>query len=82
MTVCLFLLSLASASFAAGRFFDPGHTVSAWGGFEAFAHIWMGMLLALLIVWRSQRKTRWLLTGCILVPSLVELALFLTGPYR
>jgi hypothetical protein len=40
------LFYLASAAIAAGRFAVPGSDLSWEGTYEAFAHIWVGVLIA------------------------------------
>ena len=47
---------LMSAAFGVGRFWIPGHDPSLPGTYEAFAHIWVGALLALAILKADARK--------------------------
>lgn len=40
------LLNLSFFAVSTGRFFVPGHELSLAGTYEAFAHIWVGWVMA------------------------------------
>lgn len=43
--------------FALGRFTIPGHALTGWPGlYEAFAHIWIGVLIGA-IFWTGHKKS-------------------------
>jgi len=71
------LLIAASLALSIARLFIPTDPVLSWDeAFKAAAHIFVGMMFCLLI----QRRGRWPLGWIILlVPSLLELFLFLTA---
>ena len=56
-----FWVILISLLCGIGRFFIPGHDLSLPGTYEAFAHIWVGFLLAYCIdpVLRDFYPDRW-----------------------
>lgn len=68
------LVILGSMLIALGRFTVPGHGLTYAGGYEAFAHIWVGVLLVLAIQngWKS------LPSIALAVISALELVMFLT----
>lgn len=45
--VVVWLITLSGLVVGAGRFLVPGHDLSGPGTYEAFAHIWVGVLLVL-----------------------------------
>jgi hypothetical protein len=56
------LIYLLTFFVALGRFFVPGHALSLNGTYEALAHIWVGVLIALIFVKLEFRKVAsWLL---------------------
>jgi hypothetical protein len=91
------MIVVVSLLFTVSRFWAPGHVVSGWGTWEALAHLWMGVLLTLFVqAWADKREAEWqsnaahrgasrwfwLLFVCWFVPSMVELVLFLVGPFN
>jgi hypothetical protein len=92
----MLVVVLVSLAFALSRFAAPGHPVSPWGTWEAMAHVWMGVLLASnLLTWVLYKEARsrgliakdhlrdvWIFFACWFVPSMIELALFLVGPFN
>jgi hypothetical protein len=72
--LCLIALSLA---FSVLRLFVPTDPALSWDeSFKAAAHIFVGMMVLRLM----QRRGRWPLGwACLMVPSLLELALFLAA---
>ncbi len=70
----LIALSLALAGL---RFFVPTDPALSWDeSFKAAAHIFVGMMVLRLV----QRRGRWPLGWvCLMVPSLLELGLFLAA---
>jgi hypothetical protein len=70
----IWLIFLISMIAFAGRFFLPVmHQFTVMGSYQAFAHIWVGFLLALSIVMTGtiRRIAIELLTGLILLEVLV-----------
>lgn len=67
----LFMLFIVSGLIGAGRFLVPGHDLTLPGTYEAFAHIWIGVLLTL-----SFRKNWYALTLLVLL-TILEVAMFL-----
>lgn len=73
------VLILGSIAFAAGRFTVPGHALTGWPGFyEAFAHIWVGVLIGA-IIWTPLKKTAAL--QLFLIANL-ELVMFFVDRYH
>jgi hypothetical protein len=72
----IFLL-LVSVLIFAGRFFVPGHDVSWAGTYEAFAHIWVGVLLAT-IWWKFKRPEKGWEYSRVAFYALVILTIFET----
>lgn len=72
MTLNLLLLFVGSVLVAAGRFTVPGHGLTYAGSYEAFAHIWVGVLLVL----SFQRN--WYALAMLVVLTVIEGAKFAT----
>lgn len=69
------LLIIASLLVAIGRFTIPGHPLTGWPGtYEAFAHIWMGFLIAVACIDTTSRKNALILLGAL---SALEVVKFL-----
>lgn len=74
MSMQILLIVLISLFFAVTRFGFAGHHVSAWGAWEAFAHLWCGLLIGVgLYGCRRSKAWAWASLGVI---SLLELAMF------
>ena len=72
MVIALFILSLLTCL---GRFIVPGHHLSWDGTYEAFAHIWVGFLLAVAILKPNHREFAvWLLV----IITVLEVVMFFT----
>ncbi len=73
------LFIVVSILVAVGRFFIPGHDLSWAGTYEAFAHIWVGMLLAVII--EDKLKGKRILRSdpfiCLVLITLLEVVMFL-----
>jgi hypothetical protein len=71
------ILIAVSLAFSVLRLFVPTDPTLSWDeSFKAVAHIFVGMMILRLI----QRRGHWPLGwACLLVPSLVELGLFLAA---
>ena len=54
------------------RFTLPGHGLSWPGTYEAFAHIWVGVLIVAIF----QRSTRWTAAFCLAAITVLEIAMF------
>ena len=63
------LVVMGSVLVGLGRFTVPGHGLSWPGTYEAFAHIWVGVLLCLGFV-GNHRKLAWV---ALVATSLLEL---------
>lgn len=63
-----------SAAVGIGRFFIPGHALSLPGTYEAFAHIWVGVLLALSF---QKKPNRVLAIASLLIITAIETVKFL-----
>jgi hypothetical protein len=50
----LTIIAIMSLAFGIGRFYVPGHAATIPGTYEAFAHIWIGILLVY-----GMKETRW-----------------------
>lgn len=61
----IFVLCLVSVLVGAGRFTVPGHGASWPGTYEALAHVWVGVLIALACVRPSIRVLCIVLLGLI-----------------
>ncbi len=69
-----FLIVILSAFFGLERAFGiHGHRLTWPGTFEAFAHIWIGFLLALWIFRRDYRRVAWISFAAI---TAVETVMF------
>lgn len=62
------MLYWISFLFFAGRFLIPSHTLSWPGTYEAFAHIWCGVLITLGC---QGKKQAWLALGIITVLEII-----------
>lgn len=71
--IWIVLLSLVTGVL---RFAIPGHGLSWPGTYEAFAHIWVGALLVLIIVHWKQKEGK-LALACLLAITVLELVMFL-----
>ena len=71
----LTVIMVMSILVIAGRFFVPGHALSWAGSYEAFAHIWVGALLATAYLNTGLRRPSLVWLG---ITTLVEIAKFLT----
>jgi len=72
--LCLIALSLA---FSVLRLFVPTDPVLSWDeSFKAAVHIFVGMMVLRLMQHRGRWPLGW---ACLMVPSLIELALFLAA---
>ena len=56
-----------------GRFFIPGHALSWAGTYEAMAHIWVGVLCAIL----CQKDKRKIAAACLCAITVIEIILFM-----
>lgn len=72
MTLNLLFLLVGSVLVAAGRFTVPGHGLTYAGSYEAFAHIWVGVLLVL----SFQRN--WYALAMLVVLTVIEGVKFAT----
>lgn len=68
--VWLTVIVIGSVLVAAGRFTVPGHGASWPGSYEAVAHIWVGVLMALGFV-GEHKKVAWLALALITVVEVV-----------
>jgi hypothetical protein len=60
-----------------GRFTVPGHGLSWPGSYEALAHIWIGVMVAVTYYrWRS--PTGWAALTALVATSALETVMFLT----
>jgi hypothetical protein len=67
---------LLSLLVAIGRFFIPGHNLTWPGTYEAFAHIWVGFLIAVIVFFWNSRQA--LAAGlCLIFISVLEIIMFL-----
>lgn len=75
----LTILIAGSVLVALGRLTIPGHALTGWPGFyEAFSHIWIGVLLAFVIFERgSKQAAAWVL---IMALTALEVVMFLHRP--
>ena len=67
------IIVLASVAIAMGRFTVPGHGLSWPGSYEAFAHIWVGILIAI----SFSRALRVPTLICLVVITVLETVIFL-----
>ena len=70
----MWLIVIGSVLVAAGRFTVPGHGASWPGSYEAVAHIWVGVLLALGFI-GDHKKAAWFALGLISVVEVVMVLL-------
>lgn len=66
------LIVTLSVLIGAGRAFVPGHELSLAGSYEAFAHIWVGVLIGLAM----QRRWRPLALAMLAAITSVEIYFF------
>ena len=69
-TRAIALIAIGSVLAAVGRFTVPGHGVSWPGSYEAFAHIWVGVLLCLGFV-GDHKRLAWIALALISVVEVV-----------
>ena len=67
-------IGVISVAVGVGRFLVPGHGVSIAGTYEAFAHIWVGVLIALAL----RRDLRALALGALGAITAIETVKFFT----
>lgn len=68
-------LLLISVMVGVGRFAVPGHNASLPGTYEAFAHIWCGVLLAVVFL---KPGARWLSLSLLIAITALETYKFFT----
>ena len=78
-----FLLVITAALLFVGRFTVPGHGLSWAGTYEAFAHIWVGAVGAVFVVWFFQivitTDTGYTYMAALLSLSAFEAGMFIHG---
>jgi uncharacterized membrane protein AbrB (regulator of aidB expression) len=67
-------LLLLTVLVALGRFLVPGHNATLPGTYEAFAHIWVGVLIGVSI---TRRDLRSLSIGLMVILTIQETVMFL-----
>ena len=73
MNKVILLVVAISAMVYAGRYAVPGHALSYAGTYEAFAHIWVGVLIALAF----RKELRVVSLVCLAVTTALEAMMFL-----
>jgi hypothetical protein len=68
------ILVVSTVLVVAGRFCIPGHGLSLAGTYEALAHIWVGLMIA---VAYYERENRILAVVLLVVATVIETAVFL-----
>ncbi len=72
----VFLLMILTSLVALGRFMVPGHPLSLPGSYEAGAHIWVGVLLAMSILCWDHNLGK-LALAMLLALTILETVMFL-----
>jgi hypothetical protein len=67
-------LIIISILFGLGRFFIQGHDVSWPGTYEAFAHIWVGILLV--FCFSKVKEVRWTSILSLTIITVLEVIMF------
>jgi hypothetical protein len=67
-------LIIISVLFGLGRFFIQGHDVSWPGTYEAFAHIWVGILLV--FCFSKVKEIRWTSIISLTIITVLEAVMF------
>jgi hypothetical protein len=67
-------LIIISVLFGLGRFFIQGHDVSWPGTYEAFAHIWVGILLV--FCFSKVKEVRWISILSLTIITVLEAVMF------
>jgi hypothetical protein len=67
-------LIIISVLFGLGRFFIQGHDVSWPGTYEAFAHIWVGILLV--FCFSKVKEIRWTSIVSLTIITVLEAVMF------
>jgi hypothetical protein len=67
-------LIIISVLFGLGRFFIQGHDVSWPGTYEAFAHIWVGILLV--FCFSKVKEVRWTSIVSLTIITVLEAVMF------
>lgn len=67
-------LIIISVLFGLGRFFIPGHDASWAGTYEAFAHIWVGVLLV--FCFSKVKEVRWVSILSLTIITILEAIMF------
>lgn len=74
MKITIIAIIAGSILVALGRFTIPGHALTGWpGAYEAFAHMFVGALITLIII-HGSRKPAAIALACL---SALEVAAFL-----
>lgn len=73
----LFLIAAVSLLFGGLRFAVPGHDATLHGSYEAFAHIWVGVLLAIGCSRKTETGDRVAAWAWLTLISVLELTMFL-----
>lgn len=77
-----FLVLSAAAWMILRLFFWPGHKLTLWGTVEAFAHIWVGFVLGVIVLGGEELFRPAVVS--LVVPSIAELVmavLYIRGIY-
>ena len=70
----MWAIILLSLFIAVGRFTVPGHGLSWPGSYEAAAHIWVGFLIAMIVL----DEDRWLAVALLTALTALETVMFLS----
>lgn len=77
LTLVIVTIIIASVLVAIGRFLIPGHHLSWPGTYEAFAHIYVGAVLVMMLDSRFSSNERWFAGVGLLVTTVLEVVMFI-----
>jgi hypothetical protein len=72
----VYIVIVLSLLTAIGRFFIPGHNLTWPGTYEAFAHIWVGYLIAIIIFFWNDMRGK-VAALCLAFITVLEIIMFL-----